>query len=416
MKVSSMTASPSRRSSLARALAPFPFAVFLALAPAGLVGCGEGERISLSSIAPPVIRVMLGDEREQATIGIADAWEAFSEDKNPYADRGSNLVTTISAGPTGIVIRGVATGSNVVRVRIHQGSAFTLDAVGSRTAYRGELIVRRKGARLQFINELDAETYVAGVIVNEIGDGQSPSAYRAQSVVARTYAYTRVLENPGAAFHVYDSQQSQVYRGVSLPKNAVTTVDELSRRTAETRGVILTWHSEPFPTYYFSTCGGHTTEAGTAALASGGATEPLFGVPCKYCESSKYFRWTENVDVAALTSNLKPWGVRAPITGIDWTKLGRGSWVAEVTITYGPSGAKKVLPGLDFRKAAGIRSMCIESATPSEDGTTLVVKGKGWGHGVGMCQVGCQEMARRGFAGDQILRYYYPGAEFTRIY
>ena len=215
---------------------------------------------------------------------------------------------------------------------------------------------------------------------------------------------------------MYDSQQSQVYRGVSLPKNAVTTIAELSQRTAETRGVILTWHSEPFPTYYFSTCGGHTTEAATAPLSSGGATEPLLGVPCKYCESSKYYRWSESVDVATLTANLKPWGVRAPVTGIDWTKMGRGNWVAEVTVTYGPSNAKKVLPGLDFRRVAGLRSMRIESATPSADGATLVVKGSGWGHGVGMCQVGCQEMARRGFAADQILRYYYPGAEFTRIY
>lgn len=395
-----------------RTLAP----ATLALAGLCLAACGDGESISLASIAPPTIRVQLGDERESASLAIADAWEAFSEDKNPFADRGSNLVTTVAAGATGILLHDRPTGTNQIRIRIHAGGAFTLDAVGTRTAYRGDLIVRRKGGRLQFINELDLETYVAGVIVNEIGDAQAPSAYRAQSVVARTYAMTRVRENPNAAFHVYDSQQSQVYRGVSLPRGGVITVDELAQRTAETRGVILTWHSEPFPTYYFSTCGGHTTEVSTPPLPSGGATEPLLGVPCKYCESSKYFRWTENVDVGKLTDALKPWGVRAPITGIDWTKVGRGSWVAEVTVTYGPSGAKKVLGGLDFRRAAGLRSMCIESATPSADGGTLVVRGKGWGHGVGMCQVGCQEMARRGFAADQILRYYYPGAEFTRVY
>lgn len=392
-----------------RVLAPF-----LALLPLLAAGCGDGEPISLSNIAPPTIRVLLGEEREQATLGIADDWKAWSEDKRPYLDSGSNLVTTVSAGPDGIVLRGIATGSSALRIR--PASAFTLDAVGARTAYRGELIVRRKGAKLQFINELDLETYVAGVIVNEIGDGQAPSAYRAQAVVARSYANSRVRENPGAPFHVYDSERSQVYRGVSLPRNGVTTIPELMQRTAETRGVILTWHSEPFPTYYFSTCGGHTTQAGTAQLDAGGATEPLVGVPCKYCETSKYFRWTENVEVEKLTTNLKPWGVRAPITGIDWTRFGNGAWVAQVTITYGPNGAKKVLPGLDFRRAAGLRSMRIESATPSADGTTLVVKGSGWGHGVGMCQVGCQEMARRSFAADQILRYYYPGAEFTRIY
>lgn len=393
-----------------------PLRFLVGLLPLSLASCGDGEPISLSSIAPPTIRVLLGEDRETAALSIADSWEAFSEDKTPYADRGSNLVTTVTAGPTGVVLRGVATGSNQIRIRIHAGSAFTLDAVGARTAYRGDLLVRKKGARLQFINELDLETYVCGVIVNEIGDGQSPSAYRAQAVVARTYALTRVRERPNAAFHVRDSQQDQVYRGVSLPRNAVTTVDELAQHTAQTRGVILTWHSEPFPTYYFSTCGGHTTEAGTAPLPSGGVTEPLFGVPCKYCETSKYFRWSENVDVAKLTDALKPFGVRAPITGIDWTKMGRGSWVAQVTVTFGPSNEKKVLTGLEFRRAAGLRSMCIESATPSSDGGTLAVKGKGWGHGVGMCQVGCQEMARRAFAADQILRYYYPGADFTRVY
>ena len=386
----------------------------LALLPLLSTGCGDHERISLSNIAPPTIRVLLGDEREQATLGIADDWKAYSEDKRPYLDGGSNLVTTVSAGADGIVLRGVATGSSVLRIR--PASAFTLDAVGARTAYRGELIVRKKGAKLQFVNELDLETYVAGVIVNEIGDGQAPSAYRAQAVVARSYGNSRIRENPGAAFHVYDSERSQVYRGVSLPKGGVTPFPELLQRTAETRGVILTWHSEPFPTYYFSTCGGHTTQAGTAQLAPGGATEPLVGVPCRYCESSKYFRWTESVDVEKLTTNLKPWGVKAPITGIDWTKMGNGAWVAEVTITCGANGTKKVLPGFDFRRAAGLRSMRIESATPSANGATLVVKGSGWGHGVGMCQVGCQEMARRSFAADQILRYYYPGAEFTRIY
>ncbi len=401
-----------RRSAPSRPL--LRIAPLLALLPLVATGCGDGERISLSNIAPPTIRVLLGEEREQASLGIADNWDAFSEDKHPFADRGSNLVTTVSAGSDGIVLRGVATGSSAIRIR--PGSAFTIDAVGSRAAYRGELIVRKKGAKLQFINELDLETYVAGVIVNEIGDGQAPSAYRAQAVVARSYGYSRIRENPAAPFHVYDSERSQVYRGVSLPKAGVSTVPELAQRTAETRGVILTWHSESFPTYYFSTCGGHTTQAGTAQLEAGGVTEPLFGVPCKYCETSKYYRWTENVDVEKLTTNLKPWGVRAPITGIDWTKLGNGAWVAEVTVTYGPSAAKKVLPGLDFRRAAGLRSMRIESATPSADGATLVVKGSGWGHGVGMCQVGCQEMARRGFAADQILRYYYPGAEFTRIY
>jgi peptidoglycan hydrolase-like amidase len=339
----------------------------------GLCACGAGERISLSSIPAPTIRVLLGEERESAVLTAADAWDGFSEDRAVWADRGSDLQTTITAGSGGIVVRGVATGSD--RIRLRPTGAFTLDATGARTAYRGTLLVRRKGAKLTFVNELDLETYVAGVIVNEIGDGQAPSAYRAQSVVARSYANSRIKDAPGADFHVYDDERSQVYRGVSLPKQGVTPFVELAQRTAETRGVVLTWRSDPFPTYYFSTCGGHTTRASAAKLDAKGVTEPLYGVPCTYCTSSKYFRWTENVDIERLTAALKPWGVKAPITGIDWTKVAPGAWVEEVTLTFGASGAKKVLPGQDFRRAAGLRSLRIESATPTADGATLVVKG-----------------------------------------
>jgi stage II sporulation protein D len=181
--------------------------------------------------------------------------------------------------------------------------------------------------------------------------------------------------------------------------------------------VVLTWHGEPFPTYYASTCGGHTTEAATSGLDPAGAFEPLMGVPCKYCTSSKYFTWTETVPVARLVDGLKSRGVAAPITHLEWSKKGRGDWVAEVTVTFGPANAprKKVVPGHDFRTAAGLRSMHIDSVTADADGN-LKFDGRGWGHGVGMCQVGAQEMGRKGFAADQILRYYYPGAEFTRLY
>src|SRR5439155_901566 len=162
----------------------------------------------------------------------------------------------------------------------------------------------------------------------EMGISSAAPAYEAQAVVARTYGYAKVRAAPDAPFHVYDDTHSQVYRGVTLPKDTGISLQQLETWTAETRGVVLTWRGEPFPAY-------------------------------------------------------KP--------------------------------HTKVVPGSDFRSAAGLRSMRIDSVDAKEDGT-LVFRGGGWGHGVGMCQVGAQEMARRGFAADQLLRYYYPGAEFTRLY
>lgn len=377
-----------------------------------LSACG-GDRIPLSSMAPPLIRVLLGAPREAATIGVADAWEVVSVEGGAYANRGTNLLATVAAGPRGIQFAGAATGASVLRLR--PTGAFTVEMNGARLAYRGDLLLRLSGARLQLVNELDLERYVSGVIGNEIGFDQAPAALKTQAVAARTYAYSRYRAAPDAPYHVTDDTASQVYKGVSIPSWAGVTLPQLEVWTAESRGVVLTWGGKPFPTYYSSTCGGHTTDAPTADLDPMGAAPVFLGVPCAYCGPSKYFKWDETVPIQRLLDALKPRGVVAPITKLEWTKFGRGGWVAEVTVTYGPKGAKKVVPGSQFRTAAGLRSMHLQSVEVATDGS-LVFHGGGWGHGVGMCQVGVQEMARKGFAPDQILRYYYPGAEFTRLY
>jgi hypothetical protein len=190
----------------------------------------------------------------------------------------------------GIVLQGAATGADTIR--IHPASAFTLQLGGERLAYRGDLLVHRKGSKLVLVNEVDLETYVAGVIVNEIGDAQAPAAYRAQSVVARSYAYSRWRAGPDAMFHVYDTQSSQVYRGVSLPARAAVTYGDLEKRTAETRGVILTWRGESFPTYY------------ARAAATRPSPSPPSSIPAAPRSRSASLRLLHHVEVLRLSETV----------------------------------------------------------------------------------------------------------------
>jgi stage II sporulation protein D len=386
--------------------------VFAAASLLAVAGCGDGSRPSLSAVYPPTIRVQLGEPRESASLVVADAWDVSSEAGTSFEAKGRGLVTALAAGPGGIVFRGVPTGASAIRLRT--SDTFSLGTGPARCEYRGDLLVRQEGARLRLVDEVDLEAYVAGVVVNEMGNAQAPAAYRTQAVVARCYAYVRWRADPAAAVHVHDGTRSQVYRGVTLPAEAGIAWDDVLRCVAATRGVVLTWRSEPFPTYYHSTCGGHTSDPETAGLDPGGASEPLRGVPCRWCTPSKYYAWTEELPTSRLLEGLRARGVVAPISAVDWTKTGRGGFVAEATLTFGPKGAKKVVPGHAFREAARLRSMKIDSAEATPAG--LLVRGHGWGHGVGLCQVGAQEMARQGFDETQILRWYYPGAEFTRLY
>ncbi|MFV1959690.1 MAG: SpoIID/LytB domain-containing protein [Planctomycetota bacterium] len=316
----------------------------------------------------------------------------------------------VAPGPRGITLNGMATGATTLLVRPAGG--FDL----ADTNYAGELRIHLRPGRVRFVNVVDLETYVAGVIPNEMAPGAGSAAYRAQAVAARTFAWIKIHEASAKAriFDVYDDQGSQVYTGRD-PRYDVDAA-AMVRYTASTAGVILTWKNQPFPAFYSSTCGGHTTDAKTSRLDPQGATGPLRGVRCGFCESSPRFRWKKTVSDAAVIQGMaarrRP--IVAPVRAIEVTRKGPGGWAAQVRITYGPKAQTRTLPGTEFRSALRLDSHCVTSIR--REGNAWVLEGRGWGHGVGMCQWGAMEMARRGFSESEILSWYYPGAAFVRVY
>jgi stage II sporulation protein D len=378
-------------------------------------GCGRDDRPPLlAATTPPTVRVQLGRTRTRAQLEISgQSWEVTSVAGRAYGVRGATtLDTALEAGAGGIRLRGQDTGADALRIR--PSSTFRLD--GRR--YRGTLIVRRRATKLELVNELDLETYVAGVIGNEVGPNAEPATYRAQAVTARTYAYIR-LQRPGArerAYHLFDDSRSQVYTGIDPPRVYRISFPDMVRFTRDTRGVVLTWQGRPFAAYYASTCGGHTTDAATSALDPGHAVDLLRGVPCAHCTTSRYFEWSKTVKPADLIAGLKRAGrpISAPVRGIEVTRRGRGGWAAEVAIRYGPKDAVRRVPGTVFRTAARLRSHNVRAIQAIRAG--WVVRGRGWGHGVGMCQWGAIEMGRKGATETEILRYYFPGVAFTKVY
>lgn len=380
------------------------------LAPA----CGGNDLPALSAeTTPPSIRVRLGIPRARAQLTIqGQAWTLRALAGSAFALRGgADIRTQLTAGADGIAVRGRSTGARILAVE--PDSHFALDG----RVYDGRLLVHLVDSKLVLVNELDMETYIAGVIGNEVGPNARAATYRAQAVAARTYAWKRVQEQArDVRFQVYDSAASQVYKGRSVPAAYKIRYADMVRHTAATRGVIVTYDGRPFRTYYASTCGGHTTNPETSGLDPGKAREPLRGVACAHCSTSKYFTWTKRLTDAELMAGLKrrKRAVKAPVHAIKITKRGRGEWVAEAAIQFGAAKAVHVLPGHELRSSMGLRSHRVESITRVPGG--WVVKGRGWGHGVGMCQWGAIEMGRKGASEMEILRYYYPGVAFTKVY
>lgn len=298
--------------------------------------------------------------------------------------------------------------------------------------YRGTALISSPAAgRLTAVNVVDMEAYLLGVVPAEI-PSLHVEAVKAQAVAARTYAVGNMGRRDRLGFDFYATVADQVYGGVAREDTMAT------RAVRETRGEIVTHDGVPILAYYHSTCGGATASvdqvwrrAPLPYLVSISDAKP--NGDGYYCDFSSRFNWREEWTGEQLTDILaqhmsgffnEPTAAFRPIEAVE---------IEERTT----SGRVKILRiranGTDYR----IRGDSIRWFLRPADGTgrilnsvlfdvaeragggriqQLTVDGHGWGHGIGMCQVGAIGRARAGFSYRDILTTYYRGTQVTKLY
>lgn len=260
--------------------------------------------------------------------------------------------------------------------------------------YAGTLRLIAKGSSFSVINEVDLETYVLGVVGAEIGGGSPIEAIKVQAVVSRSYAWTH--RNPSGVFDLYDDTRSQVYVGVPAPDPRV------ERAVRETAGLVVTYQGRPVTTFFSSSCGGHTM--GVAEWT--GATEipPLAGVECGYCAGMPNESWSARFTWKQLASKL---GLPGPVTNARVVERTRSRRAAKVQV------GSRTLSARVFVRKLGLRNTNFRI---HEEPGGIRIEGHGWGHGVGLCQYGAINLAKRGKTFRQILAHYFPQARLSPAY
>jgi len=294
--------------------------------------------------------------------------------------------------------------------------------------YRGklELILNPDGNSFDIVNIVPPEPYLAGVVGAEMPDYWEPAALQVQAIAARTYCfYIKNRFGTNRAWDVRRTAANQVYLGVSAESAQIW--DAVDR----TQGQILVCKQTDgteglFPAYYSSTCGGHTENSKNVF---GDSFEPLVGVPCPYCKDvakPSFFFWPMvQFDKSSVTNRLLK---RYPklkqlgeITNISPGKLSNYQKFSRLTMVklLGASGKSDFLRAEDFRLSIDPTGRKLKSTICriiNMGDKWAFLSGRGYGHGVGMCQCGAQAMARQGKTAEQILFYYYPGSKIVRFY
>lgn len=260
-----------------------------------------------------------------------------------------------------------------------------------RQTYSGDLSCLPDFGTMFFINTCDLESYTAGVVKAEGGSGKNIEYYKTQAVIARTYAFRYLDKHSADHFNLCDNTHCQAFNGI-------TDDSIIIRSAAETRGeVILGPDSLPIIAAFHSNCGGETSPSEDAWLTP----QPyLRKVKDPYCIDSRNAKWNKSVVINDWISYLRKSG----FTGsTDNTSLLNFSQITRST-NYGTGSFS--LPLQKIRQDFDLRSTFFSVAVT---GDSVFFKGRGYGHGVGLCQEGAMVMAARGFTYRQIIGFYYAG-------
>jgi stage II sporulation protein D len=337
----------------------------------------------------------------------------------------AGVAVPIALSANGWRIGNITYGSGELTVQPAQIGSVSVNGQSYRGQYR---LVPVAAGKFDVVNDVNIDDYLKSVVSKELLWNWHEEAYRAQAIVARTYAlYEWRMAGTGRHWDLYPDQRSQVYGGL-----AAETAK--SRDAVDfTRGVVVAYGPEGqekiFKAYFSSCCGG-ISQSGADAFGEP-YIEPLSDQNNgSTCNASPKFNWGPIViRKDELTRRFRLWGEKknrieknmAEVSRIDIQAVNRFGRPTRFQVTDA-RGTKYSWTGEELRWAVN---------TSAQEGTTLnssfckiinapdaihFVEGHGWGHGVGMCQWCAQRRALDGMQCEDIVLAAYLRARLVRAY
>ena len=346
-------------------------------------------------------------------------------------------------------------GCQVTCKNMRVGKGYHWEHVEDRT-YEGDIEVQiDDDGKIRIINVVPLETYLEGVLPGEMSPSFPLEALKAQAIAARTfllYNFGRV--HRGENYDVCDDVHCQVYVG------AAETSEQILKALSGTRGLVLALHDELCLTPYSAVCGGHTEQAenvwdgsgrtylqgtfdhpASASMQSYDLSQEqnvrqwiesrpkvfcnirLAGNPRFAAYSENYFRWERSISRQDLEKAIAVKTGRTIGSLLDIRPVRRGvsGRLMEVMVC-GTEDTLTISKELNIRtafSANALFSACfVVEKKMMQDSLAgeFLFKGAGWGHGVGMCQIGAAMMALGGRTCKEILGHYYHGTTVKAVY
>lgn len=269
------------------------------------------------------------------------------------------------------------------------GNLKTVNPKGVNSYYDDDIIVNSFDSVLYIVNPVEADKYIAGVVESEGGPKSHYEYYKTQAVICRTYTIENFNRHIFEGYNLCDDVHCQSYKGRSMSN------PEIGKAVSVTSGLIIVDSLNSIITAGFhSNCGGQTTNSGDVWLKS----KPyLVSVSDPWCTNQRNAVWEKQIDVSVWKKYLELNGIRLDedFTGYGMTQVKRQAYY------YISSDS---IPLKKIRSDWNLRSTFFNILY---DNGNIVFKGRGYGHGVGLCQEGAMKMSEKGYSYNDIIEFYY---------
>lgn len=267
--------------------------------------------------------------------------------------------------------------------------------------YYTQLKVFAINGQLTLVNQIDIERYLIGVLESEVGPNESEDFYKVHAVISRTYALKNKYKFLHEGFHLTDLVNCQVYHGKMYNNKFIA--DAVNK----TKNLVLVDENINYITAaYFSNSGGQTMNVEDVWLES---LPYLRSVKDPYSIGTYNYKWERRIAKDKWLDYLKR-KHHFPINDKE---------VVEMALNFKQNIRRKFYIGwqyhillTDLRSDWKLKSTFFSVI---DEGNTVVLKGKGFGHGVGLSQEGAMKMIRLGYDFLEVLRFYYTGVHIIDL-
>ena len=280
-------------------------------------------------------------------------------------------------------------------------------------SYLGSFYIRKVDGHIEVVNLVSLKQYLRGVVPSEVYSHWPAETLKTQAVAARSYAafhLANARRMKRRYFDVDDTVQYQAYTGVSH------ITRKTDRAVAETKGVILTYNDRIIQAYYHADSGGKTEGSGA-----------VWGKDIPYLQAKNETitgealqkEWSVKLSLKNLQAKLRNRRLirsRQRLKSLFVPAVGRSDSGRVKLVTLDLGGSYKNISIREFRKLLGKGVLPSTLFTFEKKGRSLMLKGLGSGHGVGMSQRGAAQLAQeKGWSHSEILSFYYTGATICQL-